>query len=245
MPVPIAIGVVAIAALTAAGIAWWLTYGEETPEASAQEVVGGACAQIEAAESYDFTATITESNLDGSYPLTYNYYLEVQGGDYYKKTSYPDGSGVAEAMLVGGGSFHRNPGTQMSEWKRASFDFHDVTTAFAGLGADPLCPDASRFRSLGQTRDASGTYRTYTDMPVNPTPFPTTPATAVVPITRHATGHEISVNRQGQLHRLQMTIQDYMVSRRGVEINSRIVIDGRFSEIGIPNTITAPVVGGQ
>ena len=187
----------------------WLG-GEGEPEASAQEVVKQACSQVESAESYDFTATITQSNLEGSRSFSYLYYLEVQGDDFYMKETHLDGSYPEEAKFVDGVSYEKLPG--QDNYKIATYDFHDVTTAFSGLGGNPLCPDASRFRSLGQTRDASGTYRTYTDMPVNPTPFPTTPATAVVPITRHATGHEISVNRRGQLHRLQMTIQDYMVS---------------------------------
>ena len=59
----------------------WLG-GEGEPEASAQEVVKQACSQVESAESYDFTATITQSNLEGSRSFSYLYYLEVQGDDF-------------------------------------------------------------------------------------------------------------------------------------------------------------------
>ena len=230
-----------MAMLIVLGTAYFWLSPDDTAEVSAQEVVGRACSQLERADSYVVTATITESSEDGSSSFSYLYTLEVSGDDFYILVTDLDGSNREEAKFVDGVGYVRYE-YYGDTWQRADYEFHDVTTAFSGLGPDPLCPDPSRFRSIDGGGGGDAALRSYTDAPWQGEPTSTLPSTAPVPQTHQNTTHEIRVNRQGQLAQLDMTIRSRLVDSSGIIEGSVIGVSASFSGVGEANTITAPVV---
>ena len=210
----------------------WLTTTGET-EATAQEIVGGVCASMEAQDDYDVSAVIRDTSGGGAQPLLWD--IQVSGDDYNLTLSYGDGTSTSEYLWVNGVGYTRHA-DYGNTWERSETAFHDVTTAFAGLGDNPLCPSSDQFRSAGSTRSTDGqTLRKYTDSPAGEG-LPTFEPDPAIPGLTRAVTHTISVDARGNLAKLQMNIHTRLDGQTG-----SIRMDATFSAIGEANVITVPV----
>ena len=209
----------------------------DTPAATAQEVVGGACAKIEAQDSYDVSAVISDTSGGGAQSILWD--IQVSGNDYHLTLSYADATSTSEYLWINGVGYTRHA-DYGNTWQRSETAFHDVTSAFAGLGNNPLCPSSAQFRSTGTTTSTDGqSLRRYTDSPAGGGQ-PTFEPDPVIPGLTRAVTHTISVDARGNLTQLQMDTQTHLDGQTG-----SIRMDATFSGIGEANTITAPVVSGQ
>ena len=98
---------IASAILVALVLAVYLwVFSDYNQGASAQEVVGGACAKMEATTDYDVVGTRLRTT-DGYAVPPRKYEAKISGKDYHVKTSNQDGSDMVEAIWLDGISYRK------------------------------------------------------------------------------------------------------------------------------------------
>ena len=234
--VPIAIGVVAVAALTAAGIAWWLSVGV-SPAVSAQETVESACNQLEQAESYDFTVRVTDSGSEGTLLIA----VRVSGDDYEASwTIQGETTPIMEFVKVGGVSYRRD-NSDGQGWQVMGTELNEVSLLFPGVGDSLICPETSRFSYLGAKTLNNFSVKHYTDGNGSSTLDNELSPTGSA--NNNSLGiNEFWIDNSGQIVQHLRTIMPGDTTTGGLPQTSTTQMRTVFADVGETNTITAPVV---
>ena len=226
---------IASAILVALVLAVYLwVFSDYNQGASAQEVVGGACAKMEATTDYDVVGTRLRTT-DGYAVPPRKYEAKISGKDYHVKTSNQDGSDMVEAIWLDGISYRKYHDYE-NQWYIAEGDSYDITSAYAPLGDNPVCPTLSPFRSTGtETTERGVSLRRFTNAPR----FGQPAFKDVIPGVRESKQHEILVKSTGELSEVRIR-NNVQVEQNGRTIREALQFTVAFREIGVPNVITAP-----
>ncbi len=121
---------------------------------------------------------------------------------------------------------------------------NDIHTSLDDLGINPFCPATAGLTRVARDTQDGGSVTRYSETAVaNAAAFADVPASFRG--QKEASNHEYWVDGQGNLvrHREEVYhVEQYDSGGKGV---TRTTINSTFSGVGEPNTITAPVLGGQ
>ena len=235
--VSIAIGVVAALA-PAAAIVWVALL--DTPQASAQEVVEGACNQMNGVDSFDLYS-VKKASLDGvPWEGTLVQKARISGADYHSQYTVEATGDTDEIIRVGGKGYYRS---NDNAWQVSDGPLQDTTSHLAALGVTPICPDLSKVTWKGEEelngvkvdRYISGSAMAEEVAALND-------VDSAFRGEKRIAVHDYWVDERGQLvkHRLEAhTLAQYDYGR-GISV---VTAETTFSGVEEPNIITAPVVG--
>ena len=228
-----------IVVLAGGALFFWPDLDNE-PEASAQAAVGSACTNMDKVESYDILTT-TKITGDNAPLGNVTIKARVSGDNYHAEFSAP-GYEADEYIRVGGDSYER-VAAYGTGWALSSASFRDIDSNLGILGDSPICPDLTQVLRKGEeelngikvTRytsgDTSGSEKAALDALDE-----TFEGSKVVDL------HDYWIDASGQL--VQHRHEYYSLSQyRGDRQANNVVMLSTFSEVGLPNTITAPTLG--
>lgn len=261
-PLRIAGAVIVIAAIAAA-VLWW-TSARGPAVVSAEEALGRACAELDATDSYDVTATV-DGTVDGRpyievYPDTtfFVHFMRVSGNDYHTTmTEENDDTVVIEHIRVGNVLYLRERGYaddggpgDWKEWRRRDVEAGPPLLQY--LGDNPLCPDLANltvrsegtFNALGDDLVDGVSTLHFSDGgrlgPVGRVDDPEAQGTV-------SEKFDFWVDQDsGQL--VQVVTEAHYRNQRfqeGPPENLKARWEIKFSGIGEPNVITAPTLPAQ
>ncbi len=142
---------VSLLALGAAlGAVWWLWYGTDSPNVSAQAILDNACEQIADQQNFDFTSVRTmpverPEEWGGKSTIVVGSDVRISGEDFHV-TYTESGDFMGEAIAVNGVVYIRDDSTNM-QWEldedEDGFNARDYLTTLLGLlGSDDRDPES-------------------------------------------------------------------------------------------------------
>ena len=201
-------------------------------EASPQQEVQSACAELGRTESFDLTIHAKDNTTQDTLITS----VSVQGDDFSGSLTFSGQGTWAEFIRANGVDYYRE-GT--GAWAASNARFSDVGRILPGVGDNPVCPDTSNFVAAGDEVLDGVKVKRYAD----PEPLSTTFADVDTAFRGGKSRREnvVWITSDGQLAQFQSTI--HVLTQTDAERRVDTTVQTTtISGIGETNTITAPVV---
>ena len=230
--------VLGIVVLAGGALFFWPDLDDE-PQASAQEVVESACANMDKAASYDFIGTVKHTSPGAETGVTADVKGEVSGEDYHFEYSY-EGTLIRALRRVGDKSYATQSGGVWELYNSRLQDFN-VTLGAGALGDTPICPDITGVVYKGDEELDGVKVKRYSSGYEEVSEEAVRALKDEVKGFKHIEAHNYWVDVSGQLVQHQL---DYFTLAYYDDIQiSNGTLTKRFLDIGEPNVIEVPTLG--